>query len=68
MAMRIAIIDGYPDAVGHHLLNAMADAYAAACRMGLEGLVSKRRDRPYQARSIKTLDQGQEPAASGDPG
>jgi len=26
-----------------------ADLFCAACRMGLEGLVSKRRDRPYQA-------------------
>ena len=25
------------------------DLFAAACEMGLEGLVSKRRDRPYQA-------------------
>jgi ATP-dependent DNA ligase len=25
------------------------DLFAAACRMGLEGLVLKRRDRPYQA-------------------
>ena len=25
------------------------DLFAAACRMGLEGLVSKRQDRPYQA-------------------
>jgi bifunctional non-homologous end joining protein LigD len=25
------------------------DLFAAACRMGLEGIVSKRRDRPYQA-------------------
>jgi bifunctional non-homologous end joining protein LigD len=24
------------------------DLYGAACRMGLEGIVSKRRDRPYQ--------------------
>jgi hypothetical protein len=24
------------------------DLFGAACRMGLEGLVSKRRDRPYQ--------------------
>jgi bifunctional non-homologous end joining protein LigD len=24
------------------------DLFAAACRMGLEGLVSKRRDRPYR--------------------
>ena len=26
-----------------------ADLFRAACRMGLEGLVSKHRDRPYQA-------------------
>jgi hypothetical protein len=25
------------------------DLFRAACRMGLEGLVSKRRDRPYRA-------------------
>jgi len=25
------------------------DLFAAACRMGLEGIVSKRRDGPYQA-------------------
>ena len=25
------------------------DLFRAACKMGLEGLVSKRRDRPYQA-------------------
>jgi bifunctional non-homologous end joining protein LigD len=25
------------------------DLFLAACRMGLEGLVSKRRDRPYQS-------------------
>ncbi len=25
------------------------DLFRAACNMGLEGLVSKRRDRPYQA-------------------
>ena len=29
------------------------DLFAAACRMGLEGLVSKRRDRPYQAGQSK---------------
>ena len=28
MAKRIAIIQGHPDPAGHHLLNAMADAYA----------------------------------------
>ncbi len=30
MSKRIAIIQGHPDASGHHLLNAMADAYADA--------------------------------------
>jgi putative NADPH-quinone reductase len=30
MAKRIAVIEGHPDAAGHHLLNAMADAYAEA--------------------------------------
>ncbi len=29
------------------------DLFRAACRMGLEGLVSKRRDRPYQAGASK---------------
>ena len=30
MAKRIVIIQGHPDRAGHHLLNAMADAYADA--------------------------------------
>lgn len=30
MTKRIAVIQGHPDAAGHHLLNAMADAYAEA--------------------------------------
>jgi hypothetical protein len=38
--------------------------FRAACRMGLEGLVSKRRDRPYP--SVETLGEDQESAASGD--
>ena len=29
------------------------DLFRAACRMGLEGLLSKRRDRPYQAGRAK---------------
>ena len=29
------------------------DLFRAACRMGLEGLVSKHRERPYQARRSK---------------
>jgi putative NADPH-quinone reductase len=30
MTKRIAIIQGHPDPAGHHLLHAMADAYAEA--------------------------------------
>ncbi|MFK4724887.1 ATP-dependent DNA ligase [Bradyrhizobium niftali] len=30
------------------------DLYRAACRMGLEGLVSKHRDRPYRAAGRNT--------------
>jgi len=33
------------------------DLFRAACRMGLEGLVSKRRDRPYQAGRSKYWNQ-----------
>lgn len=32
MPRHIAIIQGHPDPAGHHLLHAMADAYAAAAR------------------------------------
>jgi ATP-dependent DNA ligase len=42
------------------------DLFRAACRMGLEGLVSKRRDRPYQAGRSKHWVQDQKQAASGD--
>jgi hypothetical protein len=41
------------------------DLFRAACQMGLEGLVSKRRDRPYQAgrsRHWIKLKNGQHPA------
>jgi hypothetical protein len=37
---------------------------SAAVDMGLEGLVSKRRDRPYQ--QVEALGEGEEPEASGD--
>jgi putative NADPH-quinone reductase len=33
MTRRIAIVQGHPDAAGHHLLNAMADAYAEAATL-----------------------------------
>ena len=35
------------------------DLFRAACQMGLEGLVSKRRDPPYQARPVEALDKGE---------
>ena len=37
------------------------DLFRAACGMGLEGLVSKRRDRPYRGWPAGALDQDQEP-------
>ena len=43
-----------------------SDLFAAACQMGLEGLVSKRRDRPQSGRQVKALDQGEEPGSPGD--
>jgi ATP-dependent DNA ligase len=39
------------------------DLFRAACDMGLEGLVSKRADRPYRW-PLAALDQGEEPHAS----
>jgi ATP-dependent DNA ligase len=42
------------------------DLFRAACDMGLEGLVSKRRDRPYQAGRSKHWIKIKEPEASGD--
>ena len=39
------------------------DLFEAACRMRIEGLVSKHRERAYRAADA-ILDQGQEPAAS----
>jgi bifunctional non-homologous end joining protein LigD len=37
--------------------------YQAACRMGLEGIVSKRVDRPYRPGASRGLGQDQEPDA-----
>jgi ATP-dependent DNA ligase len=36
-------------AVIYDLLFKVSELFRAACRMGLEGLVSKHRERPYQA-------------------
>ena len=40
------------------------DLFRHACLMGLEGLVSKHRESPI-AGPVRSLDQGEEPAASG---
>ena len=40
------------------------DLFRKACEFGLEGLVSKHRDRPYQGGRVEALDQGEEPGAS----
>jgi ATP-dependent DNA ligase len=37
-----------------------------ACRLGLEGIVSKRRDAPYPIQPCRHLAQGEEPRAPGD--
>jgi bifunctional non-homologous end joining protein LigD len=36
-----------------------------ACAMGLEGIVAKRRDRPYRSGALPRLGQGQEPGRAG---
>jgi bifunctional non-homologous end joining protein LigD len=42
------------------------DLFLATCRIGLEGLVSKHRDRPYSSGRCKQPGQGQKPKASCD--
>jgi ATP-dependent DNA ligase len=39
------------------------DLFDAACRMGLEGLVCKHRERPLPHRPMRSLAEGQEPEA-----
>jgi hypothetical protein len=43
-----------------------SDLFRAACNMGLEGMVSKRRDRPYRAGPFAGLGQGQKPEVAGE--
>ena len=40
------------------------DLFRAACHMGLEGMVSKRADRPYRARRLRDWLKGQEPRST----
>jgi hypothetical protein len=42
-----------------------ATIFAHACKLGLEGIVSKRRDLPYRSGRMQGVGQGQEP---GEPG
>ena len=42
------------------------DLFRAACRMGLEGLVSKRQRPSLSGWPVEALDQGEEPQASGE--
>jgi bifunctional non-homologous end joining protein LigD len=42
------------------------DLFRKACEFGLEGLVSKRKDRPYRAGRVEGLDQNEEPLAPCD--
>jgi ATP-dependent DNA ligase len=42
------------------------DLFRAACRMGLEGLVSKHRERALSRRPPEALGEGEEPQPSGD--
>ena len=37
--------------------------FAAVCKLGLEGIVSKKLDSPYRSRSIEDLGYGQKPKA-----
>jgi hypothetical protein len=48
-----------------HLDSNGAVAFRHACRMGLEGIVAKRRDRAVSIGTMRRLDQGQEPGGAG---
>jgi hypothetical protein len=43
-----------------------AEVFIHACRMGLEGIVAKRRDRPYRSGRCRRLGEDQEPGRAGD--
>jgi bifunctional non-homologous end joining protein LigD len=47
-----------------HIAADGALVFEHACRMGLEGIVSKRRDLPYRSGRSKMLDQGREPTSA----
>ena len=39
--------------------------FAAACKLGLEGIVSKKREAPYKSWAIKGVAENQKPKCSG---
>jgi hypothetical protein len=51
--------------LSEHLAGDGAIIFEHACRMGLEGIVSKRRDFPYRSGRFEVLDQGEEPGKPG---
>jgi ATP-dependent DNA ligase len=61
------LLRGRPDGISINPFETGAigpDLFRAACTMGLEGIVSKRSDRPYRGGRSKDLVQGEEPRAS----
>ena len=48
-----------------HVAGSGPEFFAQACGLGLEGIVSKRRDAPYEAGAVAALAQGEVPAAPG---
>lgn len=52
-------------AYNDHFIGSGQDIYEAACRMGLEGIVSKRIDAPYKSGSSKTWLKVKNPEAPG---
>jgi bifunctional non-homologous end joining protein LigD len=44
-----------------HIKGGGAKMFQAVCKLGLEGIVSKKLDAPYRSGPSKNLDQGQEP-------
>jgi bifunctional non-homologous end joining protein LigD len=61
------LLDGSKGGIvySEHLEGDGADVFAAACRMGLEGVVSKHRDRPYTSGPCKHWVKVKNPTAPG---
>ena len=48
-----------------HLKGSGASVFAHVCRLGLEGIVSKRTDAPYRSRAVEGVAQVEEPGERG---